>query len=169
MKMLFLMLMLGVMAVPARTEEDSELLRVEIEELRMVVRTLRAENERLVTRNRRLTDDLVNLGRLVQELRARAEAAPGVAVRGEPEDAEKGMSYPIVYVNGQFHYVIVDGGSSRGLKVGAMGELLRGEDQVLGKVTLSDVKATQSVGELDAAALSAAGVYPKPGDRVVFR
>ncbi len=152
-------------------EEDIGLLQAEVRELKTVIRSLRAENEQLLRMNDLLREEVVRLRNTPTPPPSTPQGTP--EVREEPAPAEPAMALTatreveIVYVNPNWHYLIVKRGSDQGLEKGQEGEVRR-EGQVIGQAKVSDTKPDQAVMNLDTASLQAAGLYPRPGDTVHF-
>jgi hypothetical protein len=152
-----------------------ELFQAEIQELQMVIRHLRDENQRLEDRNRQLMNDVLNLGQQIQamhQLQAESptppEAAPGTSTEEEVEEIIlRPGEGTVLYVNPHWHYLIVDIGTEEGLKTGDYGTVLR-EGRRIGIIKVTDTKANQSIAELDLSSIEEQGVYPRSKDQVRF-
>lgn len=134
-----------------------------LQELEVVIRSLRAENQRLQERNRVLGDELI-------ELRRRLEAATPVsgtedALDEEPEPSPPG--HEVLYVNPNWHYLLVGAGTAQNLKAGQEGRILR-ENAELGRVRITATKNRQSVADILLESLEDRGQYPRAGDRILF-
>jgi hypothetical protein len=150
---------------------DPELLQAEMRELKTVIQSLRAENRRLRSANEALREELVRMrGRPAP---APSEPAPSAPLRderiraGEPPASAEGEGTAVLYVNPNWHYLIVGQGAEQGIAKGAVGEVRR-NGQAIARVEVTDTKPSQAVLDLDPASLSAGGTYPKAGDAVVF-
>ena len=135
---------------------------VELEELRIIVRTLAEEN-------RQLKEALAAL----QAAATSSAGTPNVpAPEPSPEtvstSSESSSRAEVIYVNPTWHYVVVNRGSSIGVKKGQLLSITR-DGVLIAKGAITDVKTDQSVAELDLQSLGAAGLYPKEGDLVQGR
>jgi len=137
---------------------------MEVEELRLVVRALRAENESLRARGEVLAGELIRLRRLLEEMRVAASASetPGEAPAPPPEPG-----FEVTYVNPAWHYLLLAAGTDSALTEGLRGLVFR-EGVEIAAVTLTRVKDIESVGDVDAESLRADGRYPRAGDRIRF-
>ncbi len=157
----------------ARTPSP-EIMKAEIQELKMVVGNLREENRRLRTRNEQLVDDVLNLGRQIQAMQQERIEARSSAEDNDPADPapEPEAGQPdrvsLMYVNPHWHYVIINRGSEQGIDVGDYGSILR-EGHRIAIVKVTDTKPTQSIAELDLSSLEGTGLYPSTSDEVHFR
>lgn len=161
LRILLILLMLRTWCVRADASGPPPALR--LQELEVVIRSLRAENQRLQERNRVLADELI-------ELRRRLEAAPPVpgteeAVDAEPEPPPPG--HEVLYVNPNWHYLLVGAGSAQNLQAGQEGRILR-ENAELGRVRITATKTRQSVADILLESLGDRGQYPRAGDRILF-
>lgn len=143
-------------------DRPDEALAVAVEELQLVVRALRAENETLRERNSVLFGEVSRLRRLLEEMQA-SRPAETVA---EPE-VPPPPGFEITYVNPAWHYLILRAGTEAGLAEGRQGRVLRDGTEIAA-VTLTRVKDAESVGDLDPASLRPDGRYPRAGDRILF-
>jgi len=159
----------------------TELLQAEIEELRSVVRNLDDSNRRLLRANDELTEEVVLLRRALAQLEetrtqatARtvapeatppATATPQDTARAVPAMGETGLE--VIYVNPTWHYLILSGGTDRGMDNGQTGRILRAGN-VVGTVRITSVKPSQCVADIDLDTLAQRGQYPRVGDIVVF-
>ena len=155
---------------------DRVTLQAEMRELRTVIQSMRAENERLRKVNEALRGEVVRLRRRAARAEPRSPLpervpeggggdAPGPTEARPAPPAEKGAA--ILYVNPNWHYVVVERGSDQGLEVGDAGRVLRGGNPIA-RVEVTHAKSGQAVVDIDPSTLNAEGVYPKAGDRVVF-
>ncbi|MDA3874543.1 MAG: hypothetical protein PF795_11370 [Kiritimatiellae bacterium] len=153
-----------------------EILKAEIQELKMVVGNLREENQRLKNRNEQLKQDVLNLGRQIQAMRReQSEAVPSSGETGsatpvnDPEaEAVPSDQIALLYVNPHWHYVMINKGSDQGINVGDYGSILR-KGQRIAIIKVTDTKPSQSIAELDLSSLEGEGVYPSTADEVKFR
>lgn len=185
-----LLLLLSALS-PLRAEPSARL-EAELEEMQIVVRALRAENEQLRERNRMLTDEVLRLRRLLTEpvetlpnprANPRAatlpdprpwdpDAAPLLTRPSPPPTVEEPEPAPppgfdIIYVNPNWHYVIFDGGTDDDLATGNRGRIMR-EGVEIGQATITAVKPGQSVADLDLQSFQGRGQYPRERDRMLF-
>lgn len=129
---------------------------IELEELRLVVRTLAEENRRLKLE--------------IQILRASPAPSPAVepsASAAEPEIQTADSDVRVLYVNPHWDYLILNQGEESGLRIQQQVEILRGGTRI-GRATVTEVKAAQAVADLDVDSLGASGLYPRANDRVVL-
>ena len=140
---------------------------VELEELRMVVRTLAEENRRLKAK--------------IAELQAASSLAvpsnpvppspaqPVPDVPTQPRTAEPAAaSAQVLYVNPTWHYLVVNRGSTSGVEKQQTLSVIR-NGVLIAHGTVTEVKPGQSVAEIDLESLGAGGLYPKTGDLVQAR
>ncbi|GEM_PF-6343948 len=160
--LLCLFALLSIPSLPA--QENATAMRIELMELRGVLDALRAENDRLKEENQNLK---LQLQEQQRQAAAREQMRPRPTPVPQVQAQMTGPGHQVKYVNAQHHYLIIDGGSERGLEVGEEGRILRQGEQI-GKVTVSDVKKAQAVVDLDLNSLKRPGLYPKSGDRVLF-
>lgn len=137
-----------------------------IEELRLVIRALRADNERLRTRNDMLANEIVRLRHLLAEGLAQPAETEESAEDAPPAEAPL-PGHAILYVNPTWHYMILDAGSEAGLSEGDAGRVMR-DAMEIGRATVTAVKPAQAVADLDLDSLRDEGQYPRAGDRVMF-
>jgi len=149
--------------LPGRLTAQPGSTPVEVEELQLVVRALRAENETLRERNAVLSGEVIRLRRILEEMRA---SRPPEAVP-EPQAPPPPPGFEITYVNPTWHYLLLQAGTESGLLEGRHGRVFR-DGAEIASVTLSRVKDAESVGDLDPASLRPDGRYPRAGDRVLF-
>ncbi len=159
-----------------------DLLEEEIGELRVVVRTLDEANRRLEREKDELTGEIVRLRRIVEQREAAlAEAlaggpglplpsptpqpAPADATARPPGMGEVGLD--VIYVNPTWHYIILSGGTDKGVVAGQEGRVLRAGNVVAG-VKITSVKPSQCVADIDLDSIAQRGQYPRVGDAVVF-
>ncbi len=173
---MFRLTLLGLLAgtLSVAQPPPPEMLKVEIQELRTVVGTLREENRVLEKRNQQLMGDVLNLGNQIRALQARlAEQAPEPVAETAPEEepeitaAPKFALHPILSVNLNWHYLIVKAGSESGIKIGESGSVIRDGD-IIATVKVTDVKPHQCVVQIDLNSLPKSGVYPGSEDKVRF-
>ncbi|MCC5845167.1 MAG: hypothetical protein JJU05_13035 [Verrucomicrobia bacterium] len=136
---------------------------IRLQELELVIRSLRAENRRLQERNELLANELIQLRRRMEETQPpRGEARPAEA---EPEPPPPGNE--ILYVNPNWHYVLVGAGTAQNLQAGQEGRILR-ENAEIGRVRITATKDRQSVADILLDSLGDRGQYPRAGDRILF-
>jgi hypothetical protein len=143
-----------------------EILEAEIRELKTVIKSLRDENEELKAQNAQLRRQLISRPISTTPIEPDTPAQPGPNLQPkatpEPEAGHK-----VLYVNSHWGYLTVDAGSEDGITVGTEGLIIRGNRKI-GHVNVTGVKSGQSVMDVVPESLSAPGIYPSAGDRIVF-
>lgn len=155
------------------------ILKAEIQELQSVVSTLRDSNQKLEQQNQQLMTEMLHMSQQIRELQSLqstrqtvAAVAPSAAdvadAAASPVTPQAGSNLiRVLYVNPNWHYLLIDAGSKRGVTNGATGTLRRG-DEIIGRVVVTDTKENQAVAELDLDSLTERGVYPRKDDEVSF-
>ena len=129
----------------------------------MVVRALRAENRQLQDQNDLLARELIELRRRFEELSIK---------QAEPHSDEEELEPPppgqeILYVNPNWHYLLVGAGTAQNLQIGREGRILR-ENAEIGRARITATKEQQSVADILLDSLEDRGQYPRAGDRILF-
>lgn len=148
----------------AAPESDAQGLpaEIELEELRLVVRTLAAENRRLKQR----------IQELLQHTPPDEQSSP-VAVTPVPESPEptepviQPASEPaeVLYVNPNWHYLVISQGAEEGFTASKEVEIIR-EGVSIATATITESKPGQAVAEIDLSSLGRSGLYPRENDGV---
>ncbi len=136
---------------------------IRLQELELVIRSLRAENRRLQERNELLATELIHLRRRMEEAQPPREEA--AHVEKEPEPPPPGNE--ILYVNPNWHYVLIGAGTAQNLRAGQEGRILR-ENAEIGRARITATKERQSVADILLESLGDRGQYPRAGDRILF-
>lgn len=143
--------------------QETRLQEIHLQELQLVIRNLRAENQRLRDRNDLLSQDIILLRRHIEEIhRARNEAEPPVQERPPPPPGHE-----VLYVNPNWHYLLVAAGTAQNLVPQQEGRILR-DNAEIGRVRVTAAKDRQSVADIDLKSLGDRGQYPRAGDRILF-
>lgn len=159
-------------------ETNPEYLRAEIRELRTVIQSLRAENERLYELNDALREEVVRRRQRPRQPdrgSASPDPSPDAQISDppvlQPELEEPtpatGDEATVLYVNPHWHYLLIESGTEEGLAVGDAGRVLR-DGSPIARVEVTHAKPTQAVLDVDPSSLDENGAYPKAGDRVAF-
>lgn len=139
---------------------------IRLQELQLVIRNLRTENRRLRERNDLLANELILLQRRFEALAAaHAPSDPPGGEEAEPPPPLPG--WEILYVNPNWHYLLVAGGTAQNLSPGQEGRILR-ENIEIGRARITATKERQSVADLMLETLGDRGNYPRAGDRLLF-
>jgi hypothetical protein len=159
-------------APPPQTETTEELvpeesgqtpslpLELEVEELRLVVRTLAEEN-------RRLKEQLRELNSQPDDLSPEPTPTPVPAVTESPvQEIPPPQGAFVLYVNPNWHYLVINQGSEDGFRVSDRVEIQR-QQAPIGIAVITEVKPGQAVADIDLESLGSAGLYPRERDRVV--
>ena len=172
MKLIYSLLLLS-MPIAALRATPPEVLEAELQELHLVLRSLRTENEQLRNRNEMMREEIIRLRRMLTELPETLPAEPTLGpiepVAPPPSDPEPAAlpGFDVIYVNPTWHYVIFEGGSDDNLEVGKTGRILR-EGVEIGTASITAVQEGQSVADIDLDSLGGRGQYPREGDRLMF-
>lgn len=139
-------------------EAPSLPLELEVEELRLVVKTLAAENRRLKEQLRSLET-------------APTAAPPSPTPEPTPTERRQSAAPPpegadVLYVNPNWHYLVINQGSEDGFRVSDQVEIQR-QDAPIGLAVITEVKPGQAVAEIDLDSLGSTGLYPRKHDRAV--
>lgn len=157
------------------------ILKAEVQELQSVVSTLRDSNQKLEQQNQQLMTEILHMSQQIRELQSlqsTRQTETVAAVSSPAADMADAAVSPVtpqagsnlirvLYVNPNWHYLLIDAGSKRGVTNGATGTLRRG-DEIIGRVVVTDTKENQAVAELDLDSLTQRGVYPRKDDEVSF-
>ena len=164
----FCVLILGICACSLNGAElpPPEILQAEIQELKSIVKTLRNENRELRIQNRQLMTEILQLeprkSSPAQVLPEKRESS-----NNEEPTVPRGV-HSVLYVNPNWHYLLVEGGSESDIRKGSTGSVIR-DGEIIARVTVTDSKPNQSVAELDLNSLSQSGIYPRKDDQVRFQ
>ncbi len=72
----------------------------------------------------------------------------------------------MLYVNPNWHYLVINQGSEDGFRVSDRVEIQR-QQAPIGIAVITEVKPGQAVADIDLESLGSAGLYPRERDRVV--
>ncbi|WFB34651.1 hypothetical protein P3T73_10820 [Kiritimatiellota bacterium B12222] len=178
---------------PLRAQESipPEILRAEIEELQTVISSLRSENRMLKSQNEQLVNDVLQLGHRIQALQKQENVPPppqhhpqretspaSISIpqplvepdveETPPEQVITGGQYNVLYVNPNWHYLIVNAGSKSGIHVGDIGSVIRNQT-IIARVKVSDTKDNQLTADIDLQSMAERGIYPRKDDQVRFQ
>lgn len=156
-----LLLAISAGLLPADTPTPPESIR--IEELQLVIRSLRSQNQELRERNDLLSRELIALRRRLETLLASQPSVPTPAPDPEPPPP----GHEILDVNPNWHYLLLAAGTADNLEAGMEGRILRDNTEIA-RARITAVKPAQSVADILLPSLGDSGQYPRPGDRILF-
>lgn len=132
---------------------------IELEELRLVVRTLADEN-------RRLREQVQSTGVQTPPTQRPTPQSPAPPPSDSPADLPASTPTPqVLYVNPQWDYLVIDQGEDYGLNKNQTVHIFR-EGLLIAKANITDSKAGQAVAEIDLESLGSSGYYPRETDEV---
>jgi hypothetical protein len=158
-----LILLLFLFAPIARKDAEESVQDLRIRELQLVIRSLREENRQLRERNDLLAEELIRFRRRFEEFQ-RAQI-PDTEPEKEAPPPLPGKE--ILYVNPNWHYLLVAGGTAHNLVVAQEGRIMR-DNAEIGRARITATKERQSVADIDLESLGDRGQYPRAGDRILF-
>jgi len=130
---------------------------LELEELRLVVKTLAEENRRLKA--------------LLAERPATAAPTPkpvstvAPTPRSEAPATDNPDRPTVMYVNPNWHYLVINQGSDQGFAVSGQVEIMR-QGAPIATAVITEVKPGQAVAEISLPSLESSGLYPRENDGV---
>lgn len=156
--------------VPLETPDPFPL-ELEVEELRLVVRTLAEENRRL---RELLAAPPAEMPPPRSTFTVRPEATPVPRpteipqVMVEPEieaPAENTDLATVLYVNPNWHYLVMDQGTEDGFANQDTLDILR-QGSAIATAIITEAKPGQSVAEINLDSMGTSGLYPRKTDKV---